>query len=243
MNKNTAPFLRDSNRIQSYTLDLENYCTKFNELIKQLRDNKLIVTLTDQIMKDLAQNVTGSLKDQLREKYEADAASITLAFARQRFLDGLLDAYIQIDKIVSDYHEEIYKNRLALQLTLSDNDRTQYLTLKDQIVCFDRARLIEENTLYLSGNYTQDFIGRAKLLFQQLADFDREVRLISKGFLQGITTESGTRHKEALITCDDLGKIYLDWRLLPFLDFDHAEELLSTDQQFDNKEICGKLEI
>lgn len=242
MNKNKELFTRDQNRINRYCKDLEAYCIVINELIEKLRSKKLLSTLTDQILSDLAENRTESVKQLISEEYRKEAEFISSAFAKQRFLDGLLDAYVLIDQIVGDFAQMISERSLSLGLSLSAGERLSFLKISDNRVSFDRSKVIEKNTFYLTGDFAQDFIKRSELLFNMIAEYDRDVRLLSHGSLRGISTESGSRlGTDGMICVDDLNTIYLDWRLISQIDFDNAEKLLSSDKQFDNKKICGSL--
>ena len=239
----TKLYQRDYNRIQRYTKDLESFSKEISKLIETLKEKKLLVSLTDQILIDLCNYNTGSLKEDLKQDFQKEAAFISNAFARQKFLDNLLDAYIDIDQLVSKFAERMETEKLALSLTLAPSDRAEYLTIKNGEVSFDSQKVIENNTIYLTGEYAEDFIKRAEQLFKQMVDFDREVRLLSKGSLFGIASEAGfALGADGLISVNGLSKIFLDWRLLSQLDFSHAKQLLSSDRTFDNSEICGSLQ-
>lgn len=231
--------MRDENRIARFTKDLEVFCKQMDSLISMLQDSKLIVKVTDQILKDLAIFKTDSLKQQIAEEYKKEAELVPSAFLKQRVLDGVLDAYIQIDQIVGAFEKQLSEKKLSLGLSLTGSERAEFLTFKDDQVSFDRDKVIEQNSIHFTGDYAQDFIKRSELLFNMLADYDREVRLLSHGSITGISAEDS--YKDGLLYVNGISTIFLDWRLLPNLDFENAEQLLSSDQQFDNKKICGSL--
>lgn len=240
MNKTAnKSFMRDENRISRFCKDLEAFCKQMNNLIGRLQESKLIVKVTDQIVKDLTIFKTDSLKKQISEEYEKEAEFISSAFAKQRFLDGVLDAYVLIDQIVGSFEKQLSDRKLSLGLSLTGSERTEFITFKDDQVSFDRDKVIEQNSIHFTGDYAQDFINRSKLLFNMLADYDREVRLLSHGAIAGISAEDS--YKDGLLYVNGICKLFLDWRLLPNLDFENAEQLLSSNKQFDNKEICGNL--
>ena len=73
-----------------------------------------------------------------------------------------------------------------------------------------------------------------------MIDFDREVRLLSAATGNKMYGIGGADNGyfDSLISVGD-GIIHLDLRVVKNLDFDHADELLNSDKQFENSKIWG----
>lgn len=242
--KKMIPIQRDGNRISKMCADLETFCGLMNDLIAKLRDHGIFAKdfeVTDEIVKDLAILNTDSIKANLKAAYELEAAGIAIPVKRQEFLDSILDAYQVIDKVIEETREIIYKNRLRLYFARYDgymsNERAKYISIKKGKVVYDRNFVEDDNTIYASGNYYEDFIKRAKALHQQMVDFDREVWIRSgaKGsYVHGIGDDDNS-----LITISD-GIIYLDWRRLGYISFEDADGALKSGIVINNSEIVGE---
>ena len=155
------------------------------------------------------------------------------------------EALAAVDGAVNELRNTIANKGLKLPLRHQgdpsnlNSERLKYLVLKDGIVSFDRDKVIEENTYQPQGG-AEDFIIRAKALHKQLVDFDREVRLLSAAtgnMMYGIG-DADNGYFDSLISVGD-GIIHLDLRVVKNLDFDHADELLNSDRQFENSKIWG----
>ena len=248
--KKMIPISRDGNRIARMCADLETFCELMNDLIAKLRDHGIFakdMEVTDEIVKDLAMLHTDSIKANLKAAYELEAAGIAIPVKRQEFLDSLLEAYQIIDKLIDETREIIDRKKLRFYFRGCDDicryisdERVKYLSIKKGKVIYDQKMIEDDNTIYASGDYFQDFIKRAKALHQQMVDFDREVRILSaaKGsIIYGI----GDNHayNDSLITASD-GVIYLDWRVLNHIAFEDADEDLKSGIAINNSEIMGE---
>ena len=248
--KKMIPIQRDGNRISKMCADLETFCGLMNDLIAKLRDHGIFAKdfeVTDEIVKDLAILNADSIKANLKAAYELEAAGIAIPVKRQEFLDSLLDAYQIIDKVIAETREIIDKSGVRFYFRGCDDicryisdERVKYLSIKKGKVIYDQKMIEDDNTIYASGNYFEDFIKRAKALHQQMVDFDREVRILSaaKGsIIYGIGDENA--YNDSLITASD-GVIYLDWRMRNHIAFEDADEALKSGIAINNSKIMGE---
>ena len=174
MEKKMIPISRDGNRIARMCADLETFCGLMNDLIAKLKDHGIFakdMEVTDEIVKDLAMLHTDSIKANLKAAYELEAAGIAIPIKRQEFLDSLLDAYQVIDKLIEETRESIDRKGVKLYLSGYDDlcryisdERVKYISVKKGKVVYDRKMIEDDNTIYASGDYFQDFIKRAKAL-------------------------------------------------------------------------------
>ncbi len=239
-------FLMDMNRIGKMNLDLETFCGLLNESIKAMKERGVIVgAFTVEMVKQLAMLNADGIKAELRKAYEAESGKIAIPFEREKFLNSMNEALAAVDGAVNELRNTIANKGLKLPLRHQgdpsnlNSERLKYLVLKDGIVSFDRDKVIEENTYQPQGG-AEDFIIRAKALHKQLVDFDREVRLLSAAtgnMMYGIG-DADNGYFDSLISVGD-GIIHLDLRAVKNLDFDHADELLNSDRQFENSKIWG----
>ena len=244
--KTESKSLKDTNRIEKVNADLTAFCGLLNESIKAMKERGVIVgAITDETVKELAMLNADGIKDELRKAYEAESGNIAIPFERERFLNSMNEALAAVDDAVNELRETITKSSLKLQLRHQgdpsnlNEERLKYFVLKDGVVSFDRDMVIQDNT-YQPQDGAEDFIIRAKALHKQMVDFDREVRLLSAAtgnYMYGIGDTENNYH-DSLITVGD-GIIHLDLRVIKNLDFDHADELLNTDKQFENSKIWG----
>lgn len=248
--KKMIPISRDGNRIARMCADLETFCELMNDLIAKFKDHGIFakdMEVTDEIVKDLAMLHTDSIKANLKAAYELEAAGIAIPVKRQEFLDSLLEAYQIIDKLIDETREIIDRKGVKLYLSGYDDlcryisdERVKYISVKKGKVVYDRKMIEDDNTIYASGDYFQDFIKRAKALHQQMVDFDREVRILSaaKGsIIYGIGDVDA--YNDSLITTSD-GMIYLDWNQLRHIEFENADEALKNGITINNSKIMGE---
>lgn len=236
----------DMNRIGKMNMDLETFCGLLNESIKAMKERGVIVgAFTVEMVKELAMLNADGIKAELRKAYEAESGNIAIPFEKERFLKSMNEALAAVDGAVNELRETVTKSSVKLPLRHQgdpsnlNEERLKYLTLKDGVVSFDRDKVIQDNTYQPQGG-AEDFIIRAKALHKQLVDFDREVRLLSAAtgnYMYGIGDSENNYH-DSLITVGD-GIIHLDLRVIKNLDFDHEDELLNSDRQFENSKIWG----
>ena len=237
----------DTNRIAKTNTDLENFCHILNESINGMKKRGVIAgEITEAMVKELAMLNAEGIKSELRKSYEAESSKISIPFERRKFLESMNQALAKVEGAVEELGEIISQSSLKLPLretgstTNLNAKRLKYLVLKDGVVSFDRAKVVEDNTYKPSGE-AEDFIMRAALLHRQLVDFDREVRLLSGAngnMIYGIG-EADSVYCDSLISVGD-GVINLDLRLIKLLDFANADELLKSNRQFENSKIWGK---
>ena len=78
---------------------------------------------------------------------------------------------------------------------------------------------------------TQEALKRtAQRLHAELVDFNRVVRLLSKGYVHGFGEMDDIYHR-SIISADDEGVIHLDLRQFRELDFENQEALLADEEQ------------
>ena len=239
-------FIMDMNRIGKMNADLENYCGFLNETIKAMKERGVIVgEVTETMVKELAMLNADGIKAELRKAYEAESGKIAIPFEREKFLNSMNEALAAVDGVVEELRLTISNSSLKLPLRHQgdpsnlNGERVKYIVLEDGIVSFDRDKIIEENTYQPQGG-AEDFIIRAKALHKQMVDFDREVRLLSAAtgnMMYGIG-DADNGYFDSLISVGD-GVIHLDLRVVKNLDFDHEDELLNSDRQFENSKIWG----
>ena len=244
--KTESKSLKDTNRIEKMNADLTAFCGLLNESIKAMKERGVIVgAITDETVKELAMLNADGIKDELRKAYETESGNIAIPFERERFLNSMKEALAAVDGIVGELRVSISNNSLKLPLRHQGDpsnlnaERLKYLVLKDGVVSFDREKVIQDNKYQPQGG-AEAFISRAKALHKQMIDFDREVRLLSGAtgnYMYGIGDSENNYH-DSLITVGD-GIIHLDLRVIKNLDFDHADELLNSDRQFENSKIWG----
>ena len=70
----------------------------------------------------------------------------------------------------------------------------------------------------------------AQRLHAELVDFNRVVRLLSKGRVHGFGEMDDIYHR-SIISADDEGVIHLDLRQFSELDFENQEALLADEEQ------------
>lgn len=246
--KKMIPISRDGNRIARMCKDLETYCGFLNEMITKFKNQGLFTgEITESQVKELAMLNADSIKAEIKASYELEAADITIPFKRQQFLDGLFDVYQAIEIIFDEMRETLRKNVFKFYFKESPYDlvsglRVPYITIKNGKIVYDKQKVEDDNTIYASGDYFQDFIKRAKALYQQMVDFDNEVRLLSnaKGHLIYGIGYGDNEYFNSLITIGGKGTIILDWRELKNLEFENADEILKNGNYINNSEIMGE---
>lgn len=65
----------------------------------------------------------------------------------------------------------------------------------------------------------------AKRLHSELAEFNRIIRLLSRNQTHGI---GGENYHQSIITCDDEGRLHLDFKPLRYCDFKNVSERLAN---------------
>lgn len=206
----------------------------------------IVGEVTEAMVKELAMLNADGIKAELSKAYEVESGKIAIPFEREKFLTSMNEALAAVDGVVEELRLTISNSGLKLPLRHQgdpsnlNGERVKYIILKNGVVTFDSDKVIEENTYQPQGG-AEDFIIRAKALHKQMIDFDREVRLLSAATgnkMYGIG-DADNGYFDSLISVGD-GIIHLDLRVVKNLDFDHADELLNSDKQFENSKIGAR---
>lgn len=236
-------FSIDKNGVSKAVQDMATFCGILNNTIKNLKECGFMDEVTEPIAKELAMLNSDTIKASLRRSYENKAASIEIPFEKRRFMASMRDAMSEIDTIVGKMRDAIAKDSLHLPLRIKGDDsninpdRLNYIIIRGGMVTYDIDKIKETYTCWMS-NKTEAFVKKAKTLYKQLIEFDREVRLLSAAtgnFIYGVGSVEDN-DVDSIISAAD-GVIHLDLRLIKYLDCDNADELLRSDKVFNNSQI------
>lgn len=208
-------------RYANQKADLTAFCNLINTLISELEDKGFIsaTEITPNILCAIADFECTPIVEVVARKYNIEAERIEYERAKQDFLRGFDDAKGEIIAIFERTKQE-YSNK-ALHFYKPQEGgywRLEYLTITDKGISFDEAKLKEHNCQRVKSKEHAKFLKRAKKLYSDIVDFNKEVSKHSGNVIMGVSGIDATT--EAVITINEAGEIIFDANVTSFMDFE-----------------------
>lgn len=201
--------------------DLTAFCKLINTLVAKL-ENKGFISVTEvtpNILNAIAEFEYTPLVEVVAKKYDVEAERIEYERAKQDFLKGFDEAKNEIISLFEQAKQEYTNNAVHFYKPHEGGYwRLEYLTIIDNGISFDDAKLKEHNCQRVKNKEHAKFLKRAKKLYYDIVDFNNEVSKRSGSAIMGVSGIDATT--EAIITINEAGEIIFDANVTSYMDFE-----------------------